>query len=116
LGNGIKALVVSAIMAALTMMVIGEIEHQESREIVPWLGDSASSYTFLGLGLGSIAAGFWLMRRLPSLGAFLVVGGSAVSAIIVFWLIIPIVVAIGLSTYAIFRARKISREGTYRKG
>ena len=62
---------------------------------------------FLALGLSSIIGGFIVMRRLLGLGAMLVIAGSFMIAVQVFWFVIPLVIAAGLSAYAVMRARRI---------
>ncbi len=62
------------------------------------------------LAFGLILGGFGVMRRSPSLGAFLVVVGSAAFALVLFWLIIPLIAAIALSVYAVRRARRLDKQ------
>ena len=63
------------------------------------------------VGLAAIVGGFLFMRKAPMLGALLVSAGSVALATLSFWLIVPEVLAIGLSFYAIRRARRIQAGG-----
>ena len=63
------------------------------------------------VGIAAIAGGFYFMRKAPILCALLVTAGSLALAILVFWLIIPELLAIGLSYYAFRRARQIQAGG-----
>jgi ABC-type dipeptide/oligopeptide/nickel transport system permease subunit len=65
----------------------------------------------LPLFIGLIVVGFRVMRRAPSLGAFLVVVASAAFAALIFWAIVPPLVAIALSVCAIRRARRLQQRG-----
>ena len=63
------------------------------------------------MSLVAVVVGFWFMPKGPMLGALLVTSGSAALAVLFFWLIIPEVIAIGLSLYAFRRARRIQTGG-----
>ena len=61
------------------------------------------------LGLLAIAVGFWVLRAAPDLGILLVAAGSFAVAVLFAWLIIPFVVAIGVSAYAVHRAKRMRK-------
>ncbi len=109
--------VVAGVLAALLLAalfvrtVIAEIEFQRQADFA-YLPDY--TYVFFSLGplsLAAIVGGFWFMRKAPALGALLVATGSVALAIMTYWLIVPVLLAIGLSFYAIRRARRILARG-----
>lgn len=69
-----------------------------------WLG-------LFSAGLGGTAIGFRMMRTSPGSGAVLAVTGSLTAALAWYWLLIPMTIAIGLSIFAVKRARKIINDG-----
>ena len=107
-GVGGFALVV--LVAALTWTVANQIDRaQADYEWVPAMGLVVAVVWPLAIGL--IVGGFRVMPRSPSLGAFLVVVASAAFAAVIFWLIIPPLVAVAVSVYAIRRARRLRQRG-----
>lgn len=109
-----KALVITIASVALvllagsiTTMVIEELEHYREVNVAPNLPGMFRFVMFVALGVASIIAGFKVTRRLPWLGITLVTAGSFMIAAQVFWLILPVVIAIGLSAYAVIRARRV---------
>lgn len=102
-----------AIAIGIAVQVIGEIQHQEQSErLVP---SELLTYFGIGLlvaGLASLVAGFAIMRSRPAVGAVLAVGGSWVAGLMVFWLIVPLLIAAAISVYAVRRARRIAAEGS----
>ena len=94
-GVGGFALVV--LVAALTWTVANQIDRaQADYEWVPAMGLVMVVVSTLSIGL--IVGGFRIMRRAPSLGAFLVVVASTAFAATLFWLIIPPLAAIALDS------------------
>ena len=63
------------------------------------------------ISLASIVGGFWFMRKAPMLGAILVAAGSTALAIMLYWLILPVLFAVGVSFYAFRRAYRIEAGG-----
>ena len=92
---------------SITTMVIEELEFYREVDVAPNLPGMFRFVMFVALGVASIIAGFKVTRRLPGLGVTLVVAGSFMAAAQVFWLILPMVIALGLSAYAVIRARRI---------
>lgn len=111
------ATVVTAAIAAVMLVwlvfntVLGEISYQRQADVAFYVHSNVMASVFGPVGIAAIAGGFYFMRKAPLLGALLVAAGSLALAILVFWLIIPVVLAIGLSYYAFRRARKIQAGG-----
>jgi hypothetical protein len=102
----IASIALVLLAGSITTMVIEELEFYREVDVAPNLPGWPRFGIFVALGLSSIIGGFKVMRRLPGLGATLVIAGSFMAAAQVFWLIIPVVIALGLSTYAVMRARR----------
>ena len=100
-----------AIAVAIALQVIGEIQYQEQSERL--VSSELLSSIHLGLlaaGLASLVAGFAIMRSRPAVGAVLAVGGSWVAGLMVYWLIVPLLIAVAISVYAVRRARRMAAE------
>ena len=107
---GIGGLALVLLAAALAWTVIHQIDRAQAD--YDWTGSTWwVAWVIQPLVIGFIVGGFRIMRRAPSLGVFLVVVASAASAVTLFWLIIPPLVAIAVSVYAIRRARRLQRQG-----
>ena len=97
--------------ALVTYTVAAEIEYQRQADygfVFHWvyLVTPVSP-----VSLAAIVVGFWFMPKGPMLGALLVTSGSLAIAIMFYWLIVPELIAIGLSLYAFRRARRIQAHG-----
>ena len=68
-------------------------------------------FSLLAVGLVLTISGFGLIRRAPWLGAMLAVGGVWTLAVKVFWLIVPLFIAAGVSAFAIRWAKKQANAG-----
>ena len=91
-------------------IVTAETEYYNEVDL-PWPSEWTSIVLVAWpLGVGLIAAGFWVMKRSPPLGRFLVVAASASVGVSVFWLIIPPIAVIALSVYAVRRARRLDQQ------
>ena len=106
--GGIAAVMIGAL---LVNTIIGEIEYYRQVELVPSVHQVVMLYTYGPVSLAAIAGGFWFTRQAPMLCALLVTAGSAALAILAFWLIVPELIAAGISYYAIRRARRIQAGG-----
>ena len=108
----VAGLIAAFVLGALiTNTVIGEIEFQRQTEIAFYIGHGIVMTVYGPAGLAAIVGGFWFMRKAPMFGALLVTAGSVAIAVLLFWLIVPELLAIGLSVYAIRRARRIQAGG-----
>ena len=109
--------VVAGVIAAFVLgaliinTVIGEVEYQRQADVVFSVGQKAMALVYGPLGLAAIVGGFWFMRKAPMFCALLVTAGSMAIAILFFWLIVPELIAAGVSFYAIRRARRIQAGG-----
>jgi len=102
-------LAVVAIAAAVALLAVGEIQYQEQSE--RFITNATLSTIHLGLfivGLVATGAGFVLMRARPWPGAVVAAGGSIVAGLLLYWLIVPLVLAALVAAYAIRRARRIA--------
>ena len=97
--------------ALITNTVIGEIEYQRQADVAFYIGHGVMMSVYGPAGLAAIVGGFWFRRQAPMFGALLVTAGSVAIAILLFWLIVPELLAIGLSVYAIRGARRIQAGG-----
>ena len=105
--------IVVAIAVAVTVLVIDNIQYfEQSQRFVA--SDTLITITIalFALGIASVVVGFVLMGSRPGLGAALAVGGSAVAGLMVYWLILPLLIAAALSVYAVRRARRIAAAGS----
>ena len=100
------------LLALLIRTVIAEVEYQRQADFAYLPGYTYVFYSIAPISLAAIVAGFWITRKSPPLGALLVTSGSAALAIMTYWLIVPVLLAIGLSFYAIRRARRFLPVGT----
>lgn len=101
--------VIAAFMlgALIINTAIGEIEYQRQADVAFRIGHGVMMSVYGPAGLAAIVGGFWFMRKAPMFGALLVTAGSVAIAILFFWLILPELIAAGISFYAIRRARHI---------
>jgi len=87
--------------------VIGEVQYYQQSDVGFYLGQEIVAAVIGPLGLVAIAIGFWVLRAAPDLGTLLVAAGSFAVAVLFFWLIIPFVIAISVSAYAVHRAKRM---------
>ena len=112
-----KPTVVAALIAAVMLAwlvfntVLGEISFQRQADVAFYVHSTIMVSVYGPVGIAAIAGGFYFMRKAPILCALLVTAGSLALAILVFWLVIPELLAIGLSYYAFRRARQIQAGG-----
>ena len=106
----VGGLAIVFLVAALTWTVFHQIEREREADYA-WLPSSDVVLVAFLLAIGFIVGGFSVMRRAPSLGAFLVVVASAAFAATVFWAIVPPLAAIAVSVYAIRHARRLQQRG-----
>ena len=105
--------VIVGILAAVALgmllvnTVIGEISFQRQTDFDFYINHTVIMSVYGPTGIAAIVGGFWFMRKAPMLGALLVTAGSLALAIMLFWLIIPELIAVGLSFYAYRRAHRI---------
>ncbi len=112
----VGGLAIVLLVASLTWTVVHQIERGRDVDYA-WVPASGLvvPVTFL-LAILLIFGGFSVMRRAPSLGAFLVVVASAAFAATVFWTIVAPLVAIAVSVYAIRHARRLHSEADVSEG
>ena len=107
---GVGGLALVFAVAALTWTVFHQIERQQADyayESSTWWAVAVTT----PMAIGFIVGGFRVMRRAPSLGAFLVVVASAAFAATLFWTFVLPLAAIAVSVYAIRRARRLQQGG-----
>ncbi len=108
---GVGGLAIVFLLAVLTWTVVHQIEYQRQADYA-WVHSTRPVVVVTWpLAFGLLVGGFRVMRRAPSLGAFLVAVASAVFAATLFWVIVPPLVAIAVSVYAIRRARRLQQRG-----
>jgi hypothetical protein len=106
------AIVALAIVAALVLVTVDNIQYlEQSQRFVSTSTLMTLSLALFAAGLAGLVAGFVVMRSRPMTGAILASGGSIVAAVMTFWLIVPLVVALVISAVAIRRARRLARLG-----
>ena len=74
---GVGGLAIVFLVAALTWTVVHQIEYQGQRDYTWVSGTWPMVSVIWPLAIGLIVGGFRVMRRAPSLGAFLVAAASA---------------------------------------
>jgi len=105
----LTASVAAVLLLAIGLITIDNIQYFDGTEdIVPTSTLMTLSMLLVAAGLGAVAAGFVVMRRMPAEGAALAVGGSLTAALMTYWLIVPLLVAAGVSAYAVRRARRFA--------
>ncbi len=108
---GVGGLAIVLLVAALTWTVVHQIEYQRQADYT-WVSGTGPMVTVIWpLAILIIFGGFSVMRRAPSLGAFVVVVASAAFAATVFWAIVPPLAAVAVSVYAIRHARQLQQRG-----
>ncbi len=100
------------LVALLVLAVLEEVQYQRQDDFAILPNYTYVFFTVAPISGFAIVGGFWSMRKAPPLGAMLVTSGSIALAIMTYWLIVPVLLAIGLSFYAIRRARRLFPVGT----
>ena len=105
-----------AVMALLVVATIGvvvahQIDRNSSTQIIDQDLYWVLVYSLIALGLVLTVSGLGLIRRAPWPGAVLAVGGSWTAALMVFWLIVPLFIAAGVTALAIRWAKKQANAG-----
>ena len=108
---GVGGLAIVFLVAVLTWTVVHQIEYQRQADYTWVTGTGPMVAVAWPLAIGLFVGGFRVMRRAPSLGAFLVAVASAAFAATLFWAIVPPLVAIAASVYAIRHARRLQQRG-----
>ena len=103
----IGALAAFLLTGLIINTVIGEVQYDQQFDVGFYLGQEIVAAVIGPLGLLAIAIGFWVMRAAPDLGILPVTAGSFGVAVLFFWLIIPFGIAIGVSAYAVYRAKQM---------
>ena len=106
LGRVTLALMAVLIVGAIAFNVVDNIEYFNEIQLVNQTLQNVVGYSLLAVGIVLTAAGFGLIRRAPWLGAVLAVGGIWTLALMVYWLIVPLFIAAGVSALAIRWAKK----------
>lgn len=105
------AAVVLAIVAAIAVIAIDNIQYvEQSERFVPSSTLGALTIGLLVGGLVSTVVGFAVMGARPMTGATLAAGGAVVAGLMVYWLIVPLVVAVLVAAYSVRRARRLAVE------
>ncbi len=111
LGRATLAVMALLVVATIAVVVVHQIDRNGSTEIIS-RGLLNVLYTAsVAVGLVLTASGLGLIRRAPWLGAVLAVGGSWVPALMLFWLVLPLFIAAGVSVFAILSAKKQANVG-----
>jgi hypothetical protein len=103
---GLTAGVVLAVALVLVVVIVNTIQYNEGTQPS---GAAASILLFLALavaltGIATAARGFMVMRSRRAEGVLLVVGGSIVAGLAWYWLILPVIAAVSVSLYGVWRA------------
>jgi hypothetical protein len=102
-----------ALVAGLAInQVIGEMEFRRQADVAFSVEQSITALVFLPLGLIAIAAGFRVLASVPSLGMTLIITGSLFIAVLLYWLILPVILAVGIIAYG---ANKVRKDGDYER-
>jgi len=106
---GLGVVVAAIVAVAIGVMTIDNIQYfDRSDHIIATSTLNTLELALLVAGLGAIALGFFVMGARPAEGATLAVGGSLTAAIMTYWLLIPLLLAVAISVYAVRRARRIA--------
>ena len=102
----------AAVALMIVLQVVDNIAYYGGPELIPADGAKIVWMALVAIGIAATVIGFVVMRRSPGTGAALAVSGSLTAGLAVYWIIIPPLVAIGLSIVAIRRARSIVTESS----
>ena len=99
------------VVATIGVVVVHQIDRNSSTQIIS-RGLLDVLYNVVpAVGLVLTVSGLGLIRRAPWPGAVLAVGGSWTAALMVFWLIVPLFIAAGVTALAIRWAKKQANAG-----
>lgn len=93
--------------------VIGEMEFRRQAHVAFSVEQGITFVVFLPLGIMAIAAGFRVLANVPSLGMTLITTGSLFIAVLLYWLILPVILAVGIIMYG---ANKVRKDGDFEGG
>ena len=106
---GLGVAVAAILIVALGVITIDNITYFDgSDHIIASSTLTTMSIALLVAGLGAIALGFFVMGSRPAEGAALAVGGSLTAALMTYWLLVPLLLAVAISIYAVRRAMRIA--------
>ncbi len=111
LGRATLAVMALLVVATIGVVVVHQIDRNSSTDIISWAFWNALLGSLIALGLVLTVSGLGLIRRAPWPGAVLAVGGSWTAALMVFWLIVPLFIAAGVTALAIRWAKKQANAG-----
>ena len=111
LGRATMILMGVLVAGAIAWDVVDNIEYLSDTQIVDQGLQDVVGYSILAVGLALTVSGLGLIRRAPWLGAVLLVGGIWTLAVMVYWLIVPLLIAAGVSFFAIRWANKRTNTG-----
>jgi hypothetical protein len=105
------ALMVLGVVGVVAMLVT--LTAGTDQEFLSVTGDELIALVLFAVTLAG-AFGFYIEDRAPGLGAALVVAGGVAISLVVFWLVFPIVIGVGVSIVALLRAWVLHRGATGR--
>ena len=111
LGRATLAVMALLVVATIAVVVVHQVDRNGSTEIISRGLLNVLYAASVAVGLVLTASGLGLIRRAPWLGAVLAVGGSWVPALMLFWLVLPLFIAAGVSVFAILWAQKQANVG-----
>ena len=111
LGRATLAVMALLVVATIGVVVAHQIDRNSSTQIIDQDLYWVLMYSLIALGLVLTVSGLGLIRRAPWPGAVLAVGGSWTAALMVFWLIVPLFIAAGVTALAIRWAKKQAKAG-----
>ena len=112
LGRATLAVMALLVVATIAVVVVHQIDRNSSTQIIgQGLLNNVLYPSSVAVGLVLTVSGLGLIRRAPWPGAVLAVGGSWVPALMLFWLILPLFIAAGVSALAIRWAKKQTNAG-----
>ena len=94
----------SLLVALLVLTALEEVEYQRQEKFSNLPDYTYVFFTVEPLSFLAIVGGFWLMRNNPALCLMMITSGSIALAVMTYWLIFPMFIAVGLSAYAFRRA------------
>ena len=99
------------VVATIGVVVVHQIDRNSSTQIISRGLLDVLYPSVLAVGLVLAVSGFALIRRAPWLGAVLAVGGIWTLALMVFWLVVPLLIAAGVSVFAVRWAKRRTNAG-----
>ena len=92
------------LVALLSLTVLEEVEYQRQENFSNLPDYTYVFFTVAPISVIAIVGGFWFMRKGPVLCLMMIISGSAALAIMTYWLVVPLLLAVGLCVYAFRRA------------